>query len=221
MNIKRFNSIQFNGAGISITIFRTDRVNTGQFNSAQYNGSRITEIVFDFVSNISSLIARVTEKTKCFQFVITPKAIPGRVLNLTTIYISLKATKAIFARRLFIIKETLTKSFAIHRIFEFTTKILPLLILGRILNLIFKVSMSFTTSAKYIYLYWRKQLNPDIIGFKVLQSNSPYGTYTQIATTTDTHYIRAIVGGAKWIKVIPYTSRGDLKYVLFKGAKYG
>ena len=79
--------------------------------------------------------------------------------------------------------------------------------------------MTFNGLGLYVYLYWRKQLNPDIIGFKILESDSPYGNFTQVGNVKVPHYFRTFYSGAKWIKVIPYTSRGDLKYVLFKGIK--
>ena len=124
-----------------------------------------------------------------------------------SIAINVSYTKTSFTQRLY--------NFIIN--ISIATKILRILTL----NFAVSIAIAFVTNARYIYLYWRRQLNPDIIGFKVLESDSPYGVYTQIATTTDLHYVKTFFGGAKWIKVIPYTSRGDLKYILFKGVKYG
>ena len=97
-----------------------------------------------------------------------------------------------------------------------------------ILHILFKtinfaMSMSFktTTSARMFYLYWSRIFNPDILGYKIYEATNPYGTWTLKTTTTTFHYIRSLlIAGHLWIKVIPYTSRGELTPVIFKGLKY-
>ena len=74
----------------------------------------------------------------------------------------------------------------------------------------------------FIRLAWRKQLNPDIKGFKILTADTPYGTYTQIADITKTIYIFRVsrhLTYRKWVKVIPYTDRGELSPLIFKSYK--
>jgi len=69
-------------------------------------------------------------------------------------------------------------------------------------------------------LAWLRQINPDIEGFKIYMSNSPYGNWELVKTTTSLVYLFGImINKRKWIKVVPYTNRGELKPLIMKSVR--
>jgi len=181
----------------------------------------IVHKVLNYVTIIAQNILKASIKSFNYSINIIIEHIWGIFLDLDA-GIQLETTKLIATTKEFAIGIVQSKTLLIIKIHEFiinidfryneTHKLL--------LDFVVSVGLSLSTSAKWVYLYWRKQLNPDIIGFKILTSDTPYGNFVQTATTTDVFYIKSyLTTGRKWIKVVPYTSRGDLSYILFKSVK--
>jgi hypothetical protein len=225
-------------------------INSFRINYAKINGQGMLQQIVNFIMNMSYVVVHKTYRAinwiismtfghiatlvipKIVNFVMSMSMsivkLPHKVLSYTmnmsfkrmvtmTRTIAYQIAMSFISLPSFLYKKTINFIMSMSMNISYVV----LQILFKTVNFVMSMSFKTTTSARMFYLYWSRIFNPDILGYKIYEATNPYGTWTLKTTTTTFHYIRSLlIAGHLWIKVIPYTSRGELAPVIFKGIKY-